>query len=177
MAKKQYGKFTIIRDSREKDGSGWKFRASANCDGVEVKKLDTGDYSLKGYENLVMIERKTIGDLWGTLTFGRERFMKEMDRALEYPIRYLVIEGTLKDIDAGFRYSKVTPEFIHASLISLQVKYGVHVVFTDKRTDIAQTYVRNLLAKLFQYCEDGVISKDGRPANPKQGTSADNISD
>lgn len=176
MAKKSYGKFTIVRDSREKDGSGWKFRASSNCDGMEIKKLDTGDYSVKGYEHLLMIERKTIGDLWGTLTFGRERFMKEMDRALEYPIRYLIIEGTLKDIDAGFRYSQVKPEFILASLISLQVKYNLHVIFTDKRTDVAQTYVRNLLAKLYQYCEDGVISKDGRPTNTEQGKTSDNIS-
>jgi ERCC4-type nuclease len=177
MAKKSYGKFTIIRDSREKDGAGWNFRASANCHGVEIRKLDTGDYSLKGYEDIIMIERKTIGDLWGTLTFGRERFMKEMERALEYPIRFLIIEGTVKDIDNGFRYSKVSPEFIHASLISLQVKYGVHVIFTDKRTDVAQSYVRNLLAKLFQYCEDGVISKNGRPPNSTKGPSTDNVSD
>lgn len=173
MARKQYPKFTIIRDSREKDGCGWKFRASANCDGMEVKKLDTGDYSIKGYENLIMIERKTLSDLWGTLTFQRERFMKEMDRSLAYPIRYLIIEGTLRDIDNGIRYSQVSPEFILASLTSLEVKYGLHVIFTDTRTDIAQAYVRKLLSKLFQYCEDGVITANGRPANPEQGPASD----
>lgn len=167
MAKKEYPKMTIVRDSREKDGCGWNFRASANCEGMETRKLDTGDYSLKGYEHLIMIERKTLTDLWGTLTFGRERFIKEMDRALSYPIRFLVIEGTLKDVDAGIRYSKVTSDFILSSLMSLQVKYGLHVIFTDKRTDIAQAYVRKLLAKLFQYCEDGVIT-DGRPTNTEQ---------
>jgi ERCC4-type nuclease len=162
VAKKKYKKFTIIRDSREKTGCGWKFKASANCDGMVVKKLDTGDYSLEGYEDTIMIERKTIPDLWGSLGQWRERFMKEMDRSLEYPIRYLVIEGTLSDINKGFRYSKLSAEYILASLISLEVKYGVHVVFTNKRKDIARTYVRKLLAKLFQYCEDGVIKKDVR---------------
>lgn len=173
MARKTYSKFTIIRDSREKDGSGWDFRASANCTGMEVKKLDTGDYSIKGYEDLIMIERKTIGDLWGSLTLQRERFMKEMERAREYPVRYLIIEGSLKEINSGFRYSQVRPEFILASLMSLQIKYGVHVMFTDSRTDVAQAYVRKLIAKLYQYCEDGVITKDGRPADSTKGKASD----
>ena len=153
-------KFTIIRDSREKKGCGWNFRASANCDGMKIQKLETGDYSLEGYEDLVMVERKTMTDLWGSLVQGRKRFLKEMDRALEYPIRYLIIEGTLKDVQKGIRYSKVTPDYIISMLISLEVRYDVHVIFTDKRTDIAQGYVRKLLAKLFDYCEKGVITKE-----------------
>jgi ERCC4-type nuclease len=150
-------KMTIIRDSREKDGSGWKFRASANCNGMEVAKLETGDYSLKGFENLVMIERKTITDLWGSLVQGRERFMREMERAKAYPIRYLIIEGTLAEVMSGIRYSKVPPQAILATLTSLEVKYGIHVIFTSKRTDIAQEYARRLLAKLFEYCSQGVV--------------------
>jgi ERCC4-type nuclease len=167
VARKKYKKFTIIRDSREKTGCGWKFKASANCDGMVIKKLDTGDYSLEGYEDLVMIERKTIPDLWGSLGQWRTRFMKEMDRALEFPVRYLIIEGTLSDINKGFRYSKLSSEYILASLISLEVKYGIHVVFTNKRKDIARAYVRKLLAKLFQYCEDGVINKNVQRVNSK----------
>lgn len=146
-----------VRDTREQDGCGWNFRASKNMGSMVTKKLDTGDYSVEGMEHLIMIERKTIGDLWSTLTSGRERFIKEMERALKIPARYLIIEGNLSDIDKGYKFSKVTPEFIHASLISLQVKYGIHVIFAG-RQDIAQTYVRRLLIKLHKYCLDGVIS-------------------
>ena len=167
MARKKYKKFTIIRDSREKKGCGWNFRASANCEGMVIKKLDTGDYSVEGYEDLIMVERKTIPDLWGSLGQWRTRFMKEMDRALEFPVRYLVIEGTLGDINKGFRYSKISPEYILATLTSLEIKYGIHVVFTNKRKDIARAYVRKLLAKLFQYCEDGVITKNVRRVHSK----------
>ncbi len=69
MAKKKKPpiKFMIIRDTREQKGKGWKFRASANCLGVEEIKLDVGDYAIKGLEDTIMIERKTLGDLWGTL--------------------------------------------------------------------------------------------------------------
>ena len=41
-------KFTIIRDTREKKGHGWWFDESSHCTGTEVKKLDVGDYSIKG---------------------------------------------------------------------------------------------------------------------------------
>lgn len=149
-------KHTIIRDTREKDGCGWKFRASANCQGMEVYKLDTGDYSVKGYEHLIMVERKSIGDLWGTLTSGKERFVNEMERARTIPARYLIIEGTVGDVDKGYKYSQVSSEYIHGYLISLQVKYGIHVIFAG-RQDQAQTYARRLLLKLARYCDEGVI--------------------
>ena len=150
-------KFTIIRDSREKKGCGWHFRASSNCNGMEVKKLETGDYSIDGYENTIMIERKTIPDLWGSLVQGRARFMREMERAKSYPLRYLIIEGTVADVMGGFRYSTVNASSILSSLISLEVKYGVHVIFTSKRQDIARGYARKLLSKLYDYCEQGVV--------------------
>jgi ERCC4-type nuclease len=147
-------KFVIIRDTREKDG--WNFRASSNCHGVESVKLDTGDYSLKGFEHLIMVERKSIADLWGTLTAGKERFMKEMERAKEIPARFLIIEGTVAEINKGFTYSKVDPNYIFGFLISLQVKYGLHVIFAGRK-DVAQEYTRRLLAKLFKYCKDGTL--------------------
>jgi len=157
VAKKKYRKFTIIRDTREKAGHGYKFRASANCNKMETIKLDVGDYSIEGYEDVIMVERKTIDDLWGTLTQGRDRFMREMERAKDHKVKYLIIEGSVADVNKGIRYSKVRPEYIFANLISLEIKHGVHVIFTSKRVDIAQAYVRRLLKKLFQYCEDGVI--------------------
>lgn len=171
MAKKKYKPYKVIRDSREKKGHGWYFRATATCDGMDVRKLDTGDYSVEGYEDLIMIERKSIPDLWNSLIQGRERFMREMDRAKEIPARYLVIEGTMKDVQKGIRYSRVNGDTMLANLISLEQKYGIHVIFTDKRKDVAQRYVRNLLKKLYQYCVDGVIKKeeDGRPVDSKSG--------
>ena len=151
-------KFTIIRDTREKTGKGWNFRASADCTKMERKKLDVGDYTIKGMEHIICIERKSIGDLWGTLGnhINYERFLREWDRAQNHKIKFLVIEGTLKDIDAGYRWSQVKSEVIHAKLISLQVKHNVHVIFAD-RTDKARAYVRRLLNKLFRYHRSGVI--------------------
>ncbi|MHA2063179.1 MAG: ERCC4 domain-containing protein [Candidatus Thorarchaeota archaeon] len=151
-------KFKIIRDTREQKGKGWLFRASANCDGVEITKLDVGDYTVKGLEDVLAIERKTLGDLWNTL--GRHenyaRFLKEWDRAKNHKLKFLIIEATLSDVDRGYRYSKVPVNNIHAKLVSLQVKHNVHVIFAG-RLDLARGYARRLMDKVFRYHEKGIV--------------------
>ena len=151
-------KFTIIRDTREQEDKGWMFKASPNCDGMEVTKLDVGDYAIKGLESTIMIERKTLGDLWGTLGNPNNylRFLEEMKRASSHKIKYLVIEATLAEINAGYGWSKVPAANILAKLASLEVKHNVHVVFAG-RLDQARTYVRNLMDKLWKYYLDGTI--------------------
>lgn len=155
---KPAAKFTIIRDTREQKGKGWQFRASANCNGVEIVKLDVGDYAVKGLEEVMAIERKTIGDLWNTLGAAKnyKRFLKEWERGKDYKFKFLIIEGSLADIDRGYRYSKVPIANIHAKLISLQIHYNVHVIFAGKM-DKAQTYARRLMAKVFRYHQEGRI--------------------
>ncbi len=151
-------KFTIIRDTREQKGKGWEFRASANCYKMEKKKLDVGDYAIAGLEDVVMVERKTIGDLWGTLSRPEnyKRFLREMDRAKDHKLKYLVIEATLAEVNGGYGFSRVKPANIHAKLISLQVKHNVHVIFAG-RQDVARAWVRTLFGKLFRYSQDGLL--------------------
>lgn len=168
-AKKQLPPYQIIRDSREKEGAGWKFNATSKCLGTIVEKLETGDYSLKGMEHLIMIERKSIPDLWGTLLTGKERFIKEMERARSIPSRYIVIEGSLKDVLSGCYFSKVDPSFILSSLVALEQEYGIHVIFADKRKDICQQYIRRLLERLYKIYYEKVAN--GRP-NDIDGAAA-----
>ena len=51
--------FTIIKDTREQEG--YTFEPSSSryhtCNGMVLEKLDTGDYSLKGLEDKICIER------------------------------------------------------------------------------------------------------------------------
>ena len=155
-AKAPKDKFTIIRDTREQKGKGWEFRASANCYGMEKKKLDVGDYAIEGMEDIVMVERKTLGDLWGTLSVKKnyDRFLREIERAKDHKMKYLVIEATLAEVNAKYRFSQVSPANIQAKLISLQVKHNVHVVFAGRK-DLARAWVRRLFDKLFRYKNDG----------------------
>ena len=70
--------------------------------------LATGDYSLKGLEHVVSLERKSLDDLLGCVGQERERFDREVVRLLAYPVRALIVEATWVDLEAGDWRSKVT---------------------------------------------------------------------
>lgn len=76
---------------------------------VQVATLATGDYSVKGLENIVAIERKSQSDLLACIGQERERFDREVIRLLAYPVRALVVESTWSELEAGQWRSKITP--------------------------------------------------------------------
>ena len=68
---------------------------------VKTDTLQTGDYSIRGLQHHVAVERKSISDLMGCVGRDRERFEKELDRLRAYPARMLVVEATWEQIEAG----------------------------------------------------------------------------
>ncbi|HEX4129105.1 MAG TPA: hypothetical protein VHZ24_03620 [Pirellulales bacterium] len=74
-----------------------------------IGTLATGDYSVRGLEHVVAIERKPEGDLLACIGQEREWFDREVQRLLAYPVRALVIESTWQRIEAGQWRSKITP--------------------------------------------------------------------
>ena len=64
---------TLLVDTREQ-------RPLYFGEGVPQRRatLPTGDYSVEGCEGLIAIERKSLGDLFGTVGQGRERFEREI---------------------------------------------------------------------------------------------------
>ena len=120
--------FTIIQDTREK--KPWAFVATGSVGDIKVSKLDTGDYSIEGMEDILMIERKaSVDEIFMNLGVQWERFEREMERAKPYKYKYLVIEATMRDVYRGSRYSKMSGRFIMARLVHLQLEYGVQVIF------------------------------------------------
>ena len=79
--------------------------------------LPTGDYSILGLEHLVCIERKSLDDLLGCVGRDRERFERELQRMLAYPVRVLLVEATWAEIEMGQWRSKVTSSQAMGSLI------------------------------------------------------------
>jgi ERCC4-type nuclease len=71
--------------------------------------LVTGDYSLAGLESVIAIERKSLPDLLSCIGTNRERFEREVQRLLAYPVRCLVVESTWQALEAGEWQSKITP--------------------------------------------------------------------
>jgi ERCC4-type nuclease len=79
--------------------------------------LATGDYSVKGLELVVAIERKSLSDLLGCVGRERARFDREVQRLLAYPVRCLVVESTWSEIEAGNWRGEVTPAAALGSLL------------------------------------------------------------
>lgn len=100
--------FTIVIDTREqapwsfigiKTDSDKKYRPMIVC--TTRMKLDSGDYSISGYENQISIERKSLSDAFGTFTVDRERFERELERLNAMKYAAVVIEGDWSGIAAG----------------------------------------------------------------------------
>jgi ERCC4-type nuclease len=84
---------------------------------VERFMLSEGDYSAMGLQTFIRIERKSVGDLYGSL-FGtscdamgesapnQARLRAEFLRLQKYPRRYFVIEGHQRDLVEYIRRSE-----------------------------------------------------------------------
>tara|TARA_B110000881_G_C18067819_1_gene267338 strand:- start:36 stop:452 length:417 start_codon:yes stop_codon:yes gene_type:complete len=132
--------FKVITDSREKHP--YKFKNSI------TKKLETGDYSIEGYEYLVCVERKTKADAYGTIGNGRSRFIKELERMSELDYSAIVIESSLSSFLVPPSFSKMNPKSCIMSLISWSIRYGVHVYFADNR-EMGMKLTKSILEKYF----------------------------
>jgi ERCC4-type nuclease len=115
---------TIVVDSREQDPLAFSFPTI-------IDGLSTGDYSIAGLEDDFAVERKSIPDLVGSLTSGRERFMRELQRLQSYPFRRLLIIGSEKEIEkGGWKYSRANPTAILHSLHAIEAR-GIPVVYAS----------------------------------------------
>jgi len=132
--------YRVIRDTREQEGHGWMFgahvpdRRPPRCDGTVVDTLQTGDYSLVGYEDILAIERKAdFSELWGNYSSKkRPAFEREMERMSEFKYAYIIVESLLTpDIMelSPPQFSKGVPgKSLIRWLMHLSAKYDVHII-------------------------------------------------
>ena len=117
--------FNIIVDTREQNP--FDFRIIKPQPQIIVATLQTGDYSIKGLEDRITIERKSLSDAYSTFGRGRARFERELERMAEFQFAAVVIEADWKTI---IKYpphrSKVTPKHVYRSVIAWQQRYRVH---------------------------------------------------
>ena len=152
--------YTVIKDTREQDG--YTFTAFSGryhkCDGMIVRKLDTGDYSLEGLEDKVCIERKaSVSELAINLGKDKHRFMAEVERMKEFPHKFLVLEFSLTDVmnfpegsdipEEKWSSLVITNKYILKMLVELQMYDDVHVIFCDSRAN-AKWMVSSILKRI-----------------------------
>lgn len=115
----------FILDTREKPEYRWTFEEhlkEGEC--IEIKKVDTGDYTVAGFENVISIDRKkSFDELIGDLFKDKARFKRELKRAKELNFFYIVCEFGYNDIMRGSKYSKITPSFFLSVIAELELMY------------------------------------------------------
>ncbi len=90
-------KYRVIKDTREQDG--WVFSPYDQCDGMDVGTLHTGDYTLKGFEDVVCVERKaSVSEIAINLGKKKKVFYNEMERMGDFNFRYLLLEFSALDV-------------------------------------------------------------------------------
>lgn len=152
--------FEVLIDTREQ--APWQFRG-LNGDSrrkfrplvvfTDRATLKTGDYSIKGFDgpNGIVIERKSLADLFGTLTHDRERFVRELERMQEFRVSAVVIEGGWDQIIMGPRrsdqtdeHSKVIGKTVFRSIIAFQCRYRTQWLPMPSRNTAEQAAFRLL---------------------------------
>lgn len=87
----------------------------------------------------IAFERKSLGDLFGTMGKGYERFKREMERAKEAKFHLvLIIEGSIKDVHRGYEHSSIKGESMLKKLAMLRVRYDLEVLFFEDRRSMAR---------------------------------------
>ena len=125
----------IVVDSREQNP------IELGCETLR-KGLSIGDYRGELDKNVfsrTVFERKSIGDLYGTLSKGYKRFKREIEKAADKKLKLVIIvEGTLTKVLGGYKRSKRDPISLVQQIFTIRARYGVETVFCSSRAEMAQ---------------------------------------
>jgi len=125
----------IYIDSREQKPLSFK--------NSEIMKLDVGDYSVgRDLYAHTHVDRKSFGDLCSTVTVGRERFERELQRAADLGIYVFVVAETnlysIKDTNY-FSPKRYNLDYVFHNLKEIQHKFykNCQFVFSGNRSNSA----------------------------------------
>ena len=79
-----------------------------------------GDYTIRGLEDYVGIERKGLQDLVQCVGRERTRFEKCLHRLQGLDVKAIVVEASWADLKAGKWYGKVTSSQVTGTILSWQ---------------------------------------------------------
>ena len=98
---------------------------------TERTALQTGDYSVRGLEEVFSVERKSLPDLVGSLTRERARFMREMHRLRAFQFARLLVIGSEMELMQMVNMGRANLAQVEHSLLAISVRYGVPAVRVD----------------------------------------------
>lgn len=110
----------ILVDTREK--LPWQFEGR-QCT-VARGALPAGDYSLSGHNTDIVIERKSGADLVRSLTHGRKRFLRMMERLTTVTWSAIFVEMEWSQLlEYCEAYTKTSPASLDGTMTALMQRY------------------------------------------------------
>jgi ERCC4-type nuclease len=146
--------FTIIVDTREQQPWSFDHYAVAN------RKLDTGDYSIEGLEEIFCIERKkSVSEIANNIV--ESRFKDVIARLAQYKYSFLLLEFDIEDVlqyPIGstlprrlWNKVRIKPAFIMKNVLDWQLKHDIKVIFCGNSSNAEQ--VAEYIFKKIYYLE------------------------
>ena len=118
---------------------------------MEEGSLPTGDYTVRGLEGRVCLERKSVDDLIGCMVGDinkpnspRYRFKRELQRMNAYAYRAIIVEGSWPEVMAGQYKSNLHVNSVEGMITTWTGEYGVSFFFAGNRS-LAQSWARLFL--------------------------------
>lgn len=151
--------FTVVVDTREK--LPWRLEDPSIINHVS-KKLDTGDYTIEGLEDVLCIDRKaSVSEIANNI--NQKRFHKELERIRLIPHAFIILEATADDI-FNFPYTadlpprvknriRINGKYLMRCLVRMQIEYGFNIIFGGSREHsqiIAIDIMKDVLSKYEQ---------------------------
>lgn len=132
----------IIKDTREQHG--WEFNMYDNIESVTIDTVWPGDYTIKGYEDIFVIERKaTTGELSMNLGKKKKQFQKELEAMADLKYKYIVCEFPMSDFaifpkNSGipkryWRRLKIQGTYMQSTLFLWAERYEIELHFCDNK--------------------------------------------
>jgi ERCC4-type nuclease len=147
--------YTVVIDTREQLGYTFAQPLKQGRGLLAVQTttagLQSGDYSLAGFEDRVAIERKSMSDAFGTFGQGRARFVRELERLAAYDFAAVVVEAEWSTIwmQPPAR-ARLKPKSIACSVVAWQMRFPrVHWHFLPGR-EVAEAFTITILDRFWR---------------------------
>ena len=144
--------FTVIIDTREQ--TPWEFGFHT----TSRRKLDTGDYSIEGFETIFTIERKrSVSEIANNIT--EKRFKDVLERMNKIPHSFMLMEFSIDEIydfPVGSDVPKklwdklrISGNYIMKYLIETQLNYNIHILFCGSSENAEKTAV-SIMKRIYE---------------------------
>ncbi|HZC81530.1 MAG TPA: DnaJ domain-containing protein, partial [Nitrospiraceae bacterium] len=118
----------MLVDSNEKEP--YDFRGLVRIAGTIRQTLPAGDYAIAEAPGLLCVERTRVAELYASTSNSsdhRSQFLRELERLLPFPNRFLVVDGRVDQAQGRGRLSEYLKNGVMDFLDAMALKYGLQV--------------------------------------------------